>query len=246
VGNCVRDFIVKAVCIAKKDARIYYFKPQILGFGILIPAFVYLSFSLGRQIPSDLLIPGLVGMVSLFGASSIEAIAIPIERQTETYELLQTAPISVGTIIFGKSLAGSAFGVALSLATAILAILLTGSTIANPFHFAFAAVVGAFAFSSLGMVVAAAAKDMPTANISLTAIRLPMIFIGGVFIPVHTLRAELQVISYLTPLTYVVDALREAAVRPGMMFVIDLVALLAWMLVSQALAIIVLNRKTRY
>jgi len=73
-----------------------------------------------------------------------------------------------------------------------------------------------------------------------------MIFIGGVFIPVHTLRVELQVISYLTPVTYVVDALREATARPGMMFVIDLVALLAWMLVSQALAIIVLNSKTRY
>jgi len=73
-----------------------------------------------------------------------------------------------------------------------------------------------------------------------------MIFIGGVFIPVHTLRVELQVISYLTPLTYVVDALREATARLGMMFVIDLVALLAWMLVSRALAIIVLNRKTRY
>ena len=41
--------ISKAACIAKKDAKIYYFKPQILGFGILIPAFVYLSFSLGRE-----------------------------------------------------------------------------------------------------------------------------------------------------------------------------------------------------
>jgi len=58
----------RGICIAKKDARIYYFKPQIFGFGILIPAFVYLSFSLGRQIPTDLPIPGLVAMISLFSA----------------------------------------------------------------------------------------------------------------------------------------------------------------------------------
>ena len=76
LSKALSDILTRGVCIAKNDARIYYFKPQIVGFGILIPAFVYLSFSLGRAIPSDLLIPGLVGMVSLFGASSIEAIAI--------------------------------------------------------------------------------------------------------------------------------------------------------------------------
>ena len=43
-----------------------------------------------------------------------------------------------------------------------------------------AAIVGAFAFSAVGMLVAVAVKDMPTANMSLTALRLPMIFISGV------------------------------------------------------------------
>jgi len=113
-GNSVHNALGKAFCIAKKDAKIYYFKPQILGFGILIPAFVYLSFSLGREIPADLLIPGLVGMVSLFGASSVEAISIAIEKQTQTYEILQIAPVSTTTLILGKSLAGSAFGTLLS------------------------------------------------------------------------------------------------------------------------------------
>lgn len=240
------DFVAKGVCIAKKDAKIYYFKPQIAGFGILIPAFVYLSFSLGREIPSDLLIPGLVGMVSLFGASSIEAISIPIERQTETYELLQTAPVSTITIVFGKSLAGSAFGIMLSLATALGAVLLTGNAITNPPLFTIAVIVGAFAFSALGMLVAAAAKDMPTANISLTALRLPMIFIGGVFVSVQTLPLQLQVISYLTPLTYMIDALREAMTTPSVIFTADLAILLTWFIVLQALAVVVLNKKTQF
>jgi len=243
VSNRLGDFVSRGISIAKKDARIYYFKPQIFGFGILIPAFVYLSFSLGRQIPNELLIPGLVAMISLFGASSIEAIAIPIERQTGTYELLQTAPVTTATIVFGKSLAGSAFGVVLSLVTAIGTMLLTGGTIVNPFLFALAVIVGSFAFSSLGMLVAAAAKDMPTANISLTAIRLPMIFIGGVFQPVQTAPLQLRIISYLTPLSYLVDALREAMVAMSIMFVVDLVAMLTWFIVLQMLAIMVLNKR---
>jgi len=207
LGKSTYDALSKAACIAKKDAKIYYFKPQILGFGILIPAFVYLSFSLGRVIPSDLLIPGLVGMVSLFGASSVEAISVTIEKQTETYELLQVAPVSTTTIVLGKSLAGSAFGIMLSLVTAVGAVVLTGAQIPNPFLFAIATIVGAFAFSALGMLFAAAVEDMPTANMSLTALRLPMIFISGVFVPVHALPLPLRVVSFLTPLTYLVDAL---------------------------------------
>jgi ABC-2 type transport system permease protein len=246
LGKSTYDALSKAACIAKKDAKIYYFKPQILGFGILIPAFVYLSFSLGREIPSDLLIPGLVGMVSLFGASSVEAISITIEKQTETYELLQIAPVSTTTIIFGKSLASSAFGIMLSLATAVGAAVLSGGRIANPFLFVVTIIIGAFAFSALGMLFAAAAKDMPTANMSLTALRLPMIFIGGVFVPIQALPLQLRVVSYLTPLTYVIDALREAMMVPSTQFAIDLGVLLAWAVILQALAVIVLNKKMQY
>jgi len=245
-AESIPDALRKAACIAKKDAKIYYFKPQILGFGVLIPAFVYLSFSLGREIPSDLLIPGLVGMVSLFGASSVEVISITIEKWTETYEILQTAPVSTATIVLGKSLAGSAFGIMLSLITAIGAALLSGGRIANPFLFVVAIIIGAFAFSALGMLFAAAAKDMPTANMSLTALRLPMIFIGGVFIPIQALPLQLRVVSYLTPLTYVIDALREAMMVPSFLFAIDLGILLAWTIVLHVLAVILLNKKTQF
>jgi ABC-2 type transport system permease protein len=237
------SFLSKGLCIAKKDARIYYFKPQILGFGILIPAFVYLSFSLGREIPPDLLVPGLVGMISLFGASSVVAISITIEKQAETYELLQTAPVSTATIVLGKSLAGSAFGILLSFITAVGAVVLSGGRVANPVLFVAAVVAGAFAFSALGMLVSADVKDLPTANMSLTALRLPMIFISGVFIPVQSLPLQLQVISYLTPLTYLVDALREAMMAPSIMFAVDIVALLTWIAALQVLAIAVLKRK---
>jgi len=238
------DFMAKAICVAKKDAKIYYFKPQILGFGILIPAFVYLSFSIGREIPFSLLVPGLVGVVSLFGASSVVAISIPIEKQTQTYELLQSAPLSTLNIIFGKCLAGSAFGILLSLVTALGAVLLSSGIVVNPLLFMVAAVAGAFVFSAFGMTISAGAKDMPTANMVLTALRLPMIFISGVFVPTESLPPQLRIVSYLTPLTYAVDALREATVGQSVMFVVDLVALLVWFIVFQSIAVFVLGKTT--
>jgi len=243
--KAISSFIRRGVTIAKKDARIYYFKPQIFGFGILIPAFVYLSFSLGRELSPDIMIPGLVGMVALFGASSVEAISIPIEKQTGTYELLEIAPVSTAAVIFGKGLAGSAFGLLLSLLTAIGALLLSGVHVANLPLFIIATIVGSFAFSALGMAVASAVKDMPTANMSLTTLRLPMIFISGVFLPIQALPPQLRVISYLTPLTYLVDALREALIAPSMAFWLDLIAMATWFVALQALAVIILNVKTK-
>lgn len=243
-GGRFSDFMAKAICVSKKDARIYYFKPQILGFGILIPAFVYLSFSIGREIPFSLLVPGLVGVVSLFGASSVVAISIPIEKQTQTYELLQSAPLSTLNIIFGKCLAGSAFGILLSLVTALGAVLVSNGTVVSPLLFMVAAIAGAFVFSAFGMTISAGAKDMPTANMVLTALRLPMIFISGVFVPTQSLPSQFRIVSYLTPLTYAVDALREATLGPSVMFAVDLVVLLIWFIAFQSISAIVLGKTT--
>ncbi len=123
---------------------------------------------------------------------------------------------------------------------------MSGGRIGNPFAFVVAVVAGAFAFSAIGILLAAAVKDVPTANMSLTALRLPMIFIGGVFIPIQALPFQLRFISYLTPLTYVTDALREAMMAPSIMFLLDLGILLAWSIILHALAVVVLNRKTQF
>jgi ABC-type multidrug transport system permease subunit len=53
-------------------------------------------------------------------------------------------------------------------------------------------------------------------------------------------------ISYPTPLTYVIDALREAMTVPSILFAIDLGVLLAWVVVLQAVTVIVLNKKTQF
>ena len=72
-----------------------------------------------------------------------------------------------------------------------------------------------------------------------------MIFISGVLTPIQTLPLPLRVISYLTPLTYMVDALRDAAIAPSIMFALDLIAMVLWFTALQALAVFVLNKRAR-
>ena len=71
------------------------------------------------------------------------------------------------------------------------------------------------------------------------------ISISGVFLPIQALPLQLRVISYLTPLTYLVDALREALIAPTMAFWLDLTAIVMWFVVLQSLAVVVLNRRTQ-
>jgi ABC-2 type transport system permease protein len=73
-----------------------------------------------------------------------------------------------------------------------------------------------------------------------------MVFISGVFIPTQDLPIQLRLISYLTPLTYMVDALRAAMSGPNITFAVDVAALLVWVIVLQMLAVIVLNKKMEF
>lgn len=116
--------VLKAVYIAEKDAKIYFFKGPNITFGLLFPAIIYLAFSVGRTADVSLIIPGLVAMSSLFGAGAIESIALPLERAKGTFDRLLVAPISLTTIIIGKALGGFFFGIFLSIAYMIIALLI--------------------------------------------------------------------------------------------------------------------------
>src|SRR4030043_972858 len=111
----------RAVYIAEKDVKIYFLKGPNLFFGFLLPVSLFLSFSIGRSVDPAFAIPGLVAIAAFFGAGAIQAIALPLERRTGTFNLLLTAPISLFAIVFGKVLAGFFYGAVLSLAyTAIM------------------------------------------------------------------------------------------------------------------------------
>lgn len=202
--------IYKAVYIAQKDAKIYFFKGPNITFGLLFPAIIYLAFSIGRTTEASLIVPGLVAMSSLFGAGAIESIALPLERAKNTFDRLLAAPISLTTIIVGKTLGGFFFGIFLSIAYMLFALLIPGVVILNPGLFAIGIVLSALAFSALGVFLSTPFRDVPQAMPPATLVRIAMVFLGGVFIPIATMPSYLQVISYLNPITYAVNMLGQA------------------------------------
>lgn len=232
----------KAVYIAEKDVKIYFLKGPNLIFGLLLPVSLFLSFSIGRNVDPAFALPGLVAIAAFFGAGAIQAIALPLERRTGTFNLLLTAPISMSTIVLGKVLAGFVYGAILSLAYTL--IMIPFSPLPNLLLFFVGIVFSSFMFSAFGLLLSAPFRDIPQAMPPATVVRIAMIFVSGVFIPLAAMPSFLQVAAYAMPLTYSVDSLRQAMSGSvnTQMFLIDLAVQVFFSLVFLAVTVQVLKK----
>jgi len=196
--------------IALKDLKAYYFKPPNISWGILFPFAFILAFAIRN--PGDLrsLVPGLLALTILFGTSSMEAIVIVFERRIGSLERLLLAPVRLPALLAGKLLGGMIFGLTVTLVVLVISIAVFGAGGVNWVMLLLSLLLSAMAFSALGAFVSVAVREVFEAQTLANFIRFPMMFLGGVFVPVALLPAWLQVVARFLPLTYSVEALRAA------------------------------------
>jgi ABC-2 type transport system permease protein len=215
--------------IGWKDLRAYYLKPPNISWGILLPFAFVLAFAL--RSPSDLreLVPGLLGLTLLFGTSSMEAIVITFERRIGAFERLLLAPIRLPALLAGKMLGGMIFGLTVTTVVLVIALIVYGAGRVDWPLLTLTLLLSAAAFAALGAFVSVTVKEVFEAQTLANFIRFPMIFLGGVFVPLASMPPALQIVARFLPLTYCVEALRAALgqhtmIQPGL----DLMALLAF------------------
>jgi ABC-2 type transport system permease protein len=238
---------VKAFYIAKKDAKVYYFKAPNFTYGLLMPVSLFLAFSIAGQIDSALIVSGLTSLVILFGTTSIEAVAVVLEKQTGTFERLLAAPVSFFTILLGKALAGFFFGLVLAAVILVPLALASGIAVANPVLVFVAIAFSSLTFSALGVLVSAYAKWVPEAQMLSNFLRFPMAFLSGAFVSLELMPTQLQVVARFLPLTYSVEALR-ISMNNSQVTVNYFLDILAMALFSSALLVIstrVLRRRLK-
>jgi len=194
--------------ILLKDLRAYYFKPPNISWGILFPLVLALAFSLRNPAGLGELAPGLIAMAAVFGTTSMEAIVITFERRTGALERLLLAPISIKSILMGKVLGGTVFGLMISGVMTGISMTVFGIRVVDPLWFSVSLLLTLLTLSALGALIAVSVKEVFEAQTLSNYFRFPMIFLCGVFIPVEAMPLPLQAISYLLPLTYSVDALK--------------------------------------
>ena len=200
-----------AWAIAKKDIAIYYLKPNIIVSGALFPLFMFLAFAAGKSAASSVMIPGLIAITILFSASSIEPVSIPIERRMKTFDRLISAPISLHAVVLGESLSGFLYSMGIAIVPLAAGLLIFGTPIISIAHLAAGIILTSFCFATMGTLFAAYPTESPGDIMSmLNLVRLPLIFISGVFIPIESIPSIGQGVAYLSPLTYGNDLIQSA------------------------------------
>jgi ABC-2 type transport system permease protein len=194
--------------ITKKDARIYYLRPGTIMFGLMFPLFLFISFAVGRNLPPQVLIPGLIAITIFFSTSSVGPMAVPTERKTKTYERMITAPISPISILLGEIAGGAVFGIIMVTIPLIISIIWYNIRIVHPIGFIASIILISFGFSAMGIMFSAIPTENPgDVMMILNFVRLPLIFVSGIFIPIDQM-GKYEIFTMVSPLTYAKDTVQ--------------------------------------
>jgi ABC-2 type transport system permease protein len=97
-----------------------------------------------------------------------------------------------------------------------LVVLLTDANVAAVLPLAAGILVGATTFAALGVLLAAPATEGPSQVMMLSnLVRLPLIFVSGVFVPLAEMPTWGQWLAPFSPLSYAADLIRIGFGEPG-------------------------------
>jgi len=198
----MKNEIKNIFVIILKDLKAYYFKPATISWGILFPIVFVLIFAMKNGSHISSLIGGLLSMSMFFGSTSMTGTSIMMERKINVFNIYYTLPISYYGIALAKVLSGLLFGIFTALIMFLVSIIIVPIHIHNVSLFIVWILVSSFVFSSLGVYISLIVKEAYDAMIYLNLIRLPLIFISGIFMPIAVLPSGVKFFSYISPLTY--------------------------------------------
>jgi ABC-2 type transport system permease protein len=158
----------------------------------------------------------LLALTTFFTASSAGPVIIPLERRVGTYDRLLAAPMSLVTLLLGKTLVGAFFATLVSLVPLSIGLLALGVTVADGALLIIGVPLASLVFSAFGLVFASIpARSVGSIMMPSTLVRWPLMFISGIFVPLEEMAAWARVLSYVSPLTYAQDLMNHAVLGRG-------------------------------
>lgn len=160
----------------------------------------------------DGLAPVLLGIFPLVMMFLVTSIATLRERTSGTLDRLMTEPVAKTDIIFGYAIAFSLVGlVQASLASSVVIGIFDVSVAGGVWPVIVTAVSAAFLGTTIGLCVSVFARNEFQAVQFVMPIIMPQILLCGLFAPREHMVGWLKAISDFLPLTYSVDAMKQAA-----------------------------------
>jgi len=206
----------RSLAISKKNVKIYYSKGPVIIFGLLFPFFLFLAYTIGREMSAKELMPGLIGMTVFFTSTSVGPAIVPWETRSKTLERLLCCPIEFWAILLGDMLSSFIFGATISIIPTIFTLILG----LGPIDFiiiVLGLVLASFCFSALSVLLSSyPPTDIPaTAMMISSLVKFPLVFISGIFIPIEQLPYWGRIVASISPLTYFTDITRQLILHSG-------------------------------
>ncbi|MBN2230022.1 MAG: ABC transporter permease [Candidatus Thorarchaeota archaeon] len=205
----LRKEITRAWAIGWKDIKVYYLSPPTLMFGVMFPFALFFTFTVGRNLTIAQMMPVLFSQTVFWAASTVGPVVIPLERRTKTFDRYLSSPMSLSSVILGKSFAGVVFGLLVSIVPLIVGWVFFSLQIVDFLMFALGVLLSCMAFATMGIMFA----SVPTESVGnimmpMNFVRIPLLFISGIFIPIETLPFWGQIASLFSPLTHTLILIR--------------------------------------
>jgi ABC-2 type transport system permease protein len=199
--------------ILAKDMQAYYLKPPNISWGLIFPfawtGMFFIKSGSGLEGIRTLL-PGVVAISILFGATSMLAVTVTFEKKNRSFERLLLAPIPLEILMLAKTSGAIVFGIANAFVPIMMAAFLVDLAGVNWAALLPAVFLIAVSSTFLGLFIAVSVSEVFEAQTFSNFFRFPMVFLCGLFFPIDRLPPILRPLSYLLPLTYGADILHGA------------------------------------
>ena len=221
--RAIQAILVRNLIKLFRDKTRFFFTLFMSGILLFTFSFVMKSAVAGLDHPMNYLISGIVIMM-VFQSALNNSMNILEDISSGFMKEILVAPIARWQIAVGQILSATAIAVAQGAIVLLLGFFLGLRLDATHFLLmvGLMILVGA-TFSSLGLYLAALAKDSTTFQVLVTVVTMPLTFLSGAYIPTTVLPSLLRPVVYLNPLTYATSMFRYAALHMESMSTAELV-----------------------
>ncbi|MBI3898159.1 MAG: ABC transporter permease [Gammaproteobacteria bacterium] len=165
---------------------------------------------------SHFMIPGVMCMLMCMMSIILTSMSITREKETGTFEMLISAPVTASEIIFGKTIPYVVLGMSnlpLILGVAVLGfgVPVRGSLLVLTLA-AFAFVCTAVA---IGTLISTIARNQQQSMLAGFLFLFPAILLSGLMFPLENMPEVLKWVSYLDPLSHFLGLLRNIMLKGG-------------------------------
>jgi ABC-2 type transport system permease protein len=163
---------------------------------------------------SDIMIPGLAGVVLVFIGTIITSLGVVRERQSGTLEQLAVMPLRPRDVFLGKivpyfAVATADLAIVLAVGIAIFGVPFRGSAAV----FALGALLFLFVTLGIGVLISSVSQNQGQAIQLAVMTLLPQVLLSGLIFPLASIAAGVRWLAYVLPLTYFNEISRGVMLR---------------------------------